>query len=304
MAATRLGSDPPRAALATLEILARLLRAAIAASFVVRFFGASRFFLALRDGMGGKNNTGCPRNSERSLRSLGGMKPGPYSTAVILPRWGAAVPACRRRAAPLQGGQEHLEFAEGLAAMAVLIFFGGGDLGEGLFQRREIEDRIVAEACGAARRFEDLTIDASGDDGASAAALGQSDGADKMRVSFGGDFAAKRCEQLGISFEAGGVGSSVASGLHAGCSAERGNDQTGVVSENEGVEEVRVVQSLPCGIFGEAGSVFLECWQGCELRQQLQFNRAARSESLRQRAILGEFSRAGRCEIQLNGRAH
>src|SRR6266851_10508367 len=252
MAATRFGSDPPRAALATLEILARLLRAAIAASFVARFFGASRFFLALRDGMGGKNNTGCPRNSERSLRSLGGLKPGPYSTVVILPEMG------RSGAAPLQGGQEHLEFAEGLAAMAVLIFFSGGDLGEGLFQRREIEDRIVAEARGAARRFEDLTIDASGDDGASAAALGQSDGADKMRVSFGGDFAAKRCEQLGISFGAGGVGSSVASGLHARRPTERGDDQAGIVGENEGVVKSRIVKSLPCCIFGESGSAFLK----------------------------------------------
>src|SRR5260370_29378547 len=116
MAATRFGSDPPRAALATLEILARLLRAAIAASFVARFFGASRFFLALRDGMGGKNNTGCPRNSEHSLRSLGGLKPGPYSTLVILPKWGDAVPACRRRGAPLQGGQGQLELAAGLGA--------------------------------------------------------------------------------------------------------------------------------------------------------------------------------------------
>src|SRR5260370_18126151 len=91
MGARGLGSGRPGAALAPLETLALLLRAAIAPSFVARFFGASRFFLALRDGMGGKNNTGCPRNSERSLRSLGGLKPGPYSTVVILPRWGAAV---------------------------------------------------------------------------------------------------------------------------------------------------------------------------------------------------------------------
>jgi len=188
--------------------------------------------------------------------------------------------------------------------MAVLIFFGGGDLGEGLFQRREIEDRIVAETCGAARRFEDLTIDASGDDGASAAALGQSDGADKMRVSFGGDFAAKRCEQLGISFEAGGVGSSVASGLHARRPAERGDDQAGIVGESEAVVKSRIMESLPCCIFGEAGSAFLERRKRFNLRQQLQLNRGARSESLRQGAILGEFSGVGRCQIQLNGRAH
>src|SRR5260370_34634516 len=91
MATTGLGSVPPPIAFATLEILALLLRAAIAASFVARFFGASRFFLALRGGMGGKNNTGCPRNSERSLRSLAGLKAGPDSTVVIFPIWVAAV---------------------------------------------------------------------------------------------------------------------------------------------------------------------------------------------------------------------
>src|SRR5258708_39400190 len=97
--------------------------------------------------------------------------------------------------------------------MAVLIFFGGGDLGEGLFQRREIEDRIVAEARGAARRFEDLTIDASGDDGASPAALAPSDRADQIRVSFGGDVAPRRCRQLRTSCQAVGVRRRPASGM-------------------------------------------------------------------------------------------
>src|SRR6266852_7364627 len=91
MAATRLGSDPPRAALATLEILALLLRAAIAASFVARFLGASRFFLALRDGMGGKNNTGCPRNSERLASLTGRAEARPLQHRCDFAEMGAAV---------------------------------------------------------------------------------------------------------------------------------------------------------------------------------------------------------------------
>src|SRR6266852_8121639 len=93
MAATRFGSVPPRAALATLEILARLLRAAIAASFVARFFGTSRFFFALRDGMGGKNSTAC-RASESCPGSMGGSEQNAVGAPVSV--------ASRAEARPLQ----------------------------------------------------------------------------------------------------------------------------------------------------------------------------------------------------------
>src|ERR1700693_777880 len=124
-----------------------------------------------------------------------------------------------------------------------------------------------------------------------------------MRFSFGGGLAAKRCEELGIALGAGGVGSGVASGVHAGGAAERGDDETGIVGENQAIAETRIVEGFSGGIFREAGGVFLERRESLEPRQQLHLNRADRRQGLRQSTILGELSAVGRREIQLNGRA-
>ena len=49
------------------------------------------------------------------------------------------------------GFEDFQEAAEGFAAMAVQVFFVGGQFGEGFPERRIEEHRVVAEAGGAAR---------------------------------------------------------------------------------------------------------------------------------------------------------
>ena len=77
----------------------------------------------------------------------------------------------RSSAAPL-GGEEGEEFAEGLAAVAVAVFFFAGDFRKGFMERWKVKDGIVAKAVLAARRCENFAISAIGDDCFRAAAKG------------------------------------------------------------------------------------------------------------------------------------
>src|SRR5712671_4173125 len=100
--------------------------------------------------------------------------------------------------------------------MAVLVLFRGGDFGEGFAYRRKIKDRIVAEARGAARHFQNVAVDARSDDGAGATVLREGDSADKIPLPFRSGFSAQGGEQLGIALGAAVVRSRIASGMHAG----------------------------------------------------------------------------------------
>src|SRR5271166_6507002 len=53
------------------------------------------------------------------------------------------------------------ELAKGGPTMAVFGLLFGGELGEGLADLREVEERIVAEAVGAARRAQNETFSAA-----------------------------------------------------------------------------------------------------------------------------------------------
>src|SRR5271156_1312439 len=72
------------------------------------------------------------------------------------------------------------DFTEGLAAMAVAMLFGGGDLGVGLTQGLKIKDRIIAEAASASRFAGDQAVAAVGDHRQWTALLGQSCNADEV----------------------------------------------------------------------------------------------------------------------------
>jgi hypothetical protein len=80
--------------------------------------------------------------------------------------------------------EEVEELRESFAAMAVLVFFADGKLGEGFAEWREKENRIVAESCIAARYWQDFAIHAIGHNGERAAAAGERNGTSKMPTAF------------------------------------------------------------------------------------------------------------------------
>src|SRR2546425_8881485 len=71
------------------------------------------------------------------------------------------------------------ELAKRFAAVAVKILFLRGEFGKCHAEGREEENRIVAEALRAARRFEQFPLNAVGDDGQNLSRASQSDDADR-----------------------------------------------------------------------------------------------------------------------------
>jgi hypothetical protein len=162
----------------------------------------------------------------------------------------------------LEGGEEA---AEGLAAVAVEIFFFARDFGEGFAEGREEEDWVVAEAGGALGTIEEDAIDLRGDYDADFAALGCGDDADEMG-SAGIAFAATHgVEEFRDAVGVGGVGAGVAGGVDAGGAGKRRDDEAGIVGDDQVVGEAGVVEGFAEGVFGEGGEDFVEGREGGEI---------------------------------------
>src|SRR2546422_998460 len=106
------------------------------------------------------------------------------------------------------------ELAKRFAAVAVKILFLRGEFGKCHAEGREEENRIVAEALRAARRFEQFPLNAVGDDGQNLSRASQSDDADKMRFAIPAGLAAHFHEQFGDAFRVAGVFTGVTRGVN------------------------------------------------------------------------------------------
>ena len=78
------------------------------------------------------------------------------------------------------GRKDIQDFTESLAAMAVEMLFGGGELGVGLTQGFKVKDRVIAESASASRFVGDQAVAAAGDHRKRTALPGQRCNADEM----------------------------------------------------------------------------------------------------------------------------
>lgn len=167
--------------------------------------------------------------------------------------------------------EEVEELRESFAAMAVLVFFADGKLGEGFAEWREKENRIVAESCIAARCWQDFAIHAIGHNGERAAAAGERNGTSKMPTAFRTGSAAEVVQQLRDAVGAGRRRACIASGVHPGRSAQSRNDKSGIVCENEAIVKFGIMQRLAGRIFRKRRCSFREAGQRIKLGQRRRF---------------------------------
>ena len=153
--------------------------------------------------------------------------------------------------------------------MAIAIFLGGGNLGEGLFGGAEKENRILTEAARTARSGQDFSFHSAGKNGEHAAAVGQSEHANEARAPVLRSARLHFGEQLSDALCRGSARSCVAGGTHAGIAAEGIDDEPRVVGEHGQGSKAAVVQSLAGGVFGKGERGFLEGRQIGEIWQKL-----------------------------------
>ena len=71
--------------------------------------------------------------------------------------------------------------------------------------------------------------------------------------------------QLGDAIRVGGVGPGVAGGVYSGRAVECGDDETGIVGDDELVGEAGVVEGFAGGVFGEGGEDLVEARERGEI---------------------------------------
>src|SRR5712692_3332014 len=196
------------------------------------------------------------------------------------------------------------ELAKRFAAVAGKILYLRGEFGKCLAEGREEENGVVAEALRAARRFEQFSFNAVGDDGQNISRASQSDDADEMRLAIPAGLAVHFHEQFGDAFRVAGVFAGVTRRVNSGRAAERRDNQTRIIGEDRFVRHATVMQRFSGGILGERGRVFGKRRQSVEARQSPDLERLRRRKLFSESAVLAELSCVGRGEKKFSGPAH
>ncbi len=130
----------------------------------------------------------------------------------------------------------------------------GGGFSESEAELRTVEERIVSEAGGAARLFEDDARHRAAKDATEMLAFDERDYADETCGAVG--HAAQLFEQQAVVGLVGGVGAGEAGGMNAGRAAERVHFQARIVGEEQAGCIRGVVTRFDDGVLIEGVAVF------------------------------------------------